>query len=431
MTAPSSIDPARFLDEHLAAASPDLLRSMLATFVNALMSAEADAVCGAPYGMPGPDRVNVRNGYRHRDFDTRAGTLDVAIPKLRAGSYFPDWLLERRRRAEAALTSVVATCYLLGVSTRRMEKLVETLGITRLSKSQVSEMARDLDAIVEDFRTRPLDAGPYTFVAADALVLKVREGGRVVGVHALLAAGVNADGHREILGLQVTSAEDGSGWLAFFRDLTARGLTGVQLVTSDAHRGLVEAIGATLPGASWQRCRTHYAANLMAVTPKASWPWVRTLLHSVYDQPDAASVHDQYDRLTGTVTEKLPRVAAHLDAARADVLAFTSFPKAIWRQIWSNNPQERLNREIRRRTDVVGIFPSRDSLIRLVGAVLAEQHDEWTEGRRYLGLDVLSRSRPTLATDAMEVNPTATSGPQLLTTTKGSRANRETPRHGT
>jgi transposase-like protein len=378
---------------------------MLTTFINTLMSAEADAVCGAPYGMPGPDRVNVRNGYRHRDFDTRAGTLDVAIPKLRSGSYFPDWLLERRRRAEAALTSVVATCYLLGVSTRRMEKLVESLGITRLSRSQVSEMARDLDEQVEAFRTRPLDAGPYTFVAADALVLKVREAGRVVNVHALLAAGVNGDGHREILGLQVTSAEDGAGWLGFFRDLTARGLAGVQLVTSDAHRGLVEAIGATLPGAAWQRCRTHYAANLMSATPKASWPWVKTLLHSVYDQPDAASVHAQYDRLIDAIAGKLPKVAAHLDDARPDVLAFTSFPKELWRQIWSNNPQERLNREIRRRTDVVGIFPGRDSLIRLVGAVLAEQHDEWTEGRRYLGLDVLARSRITLTPNDTEVTP--------------------------
>jgi putative transposase len=407
MTAPSSIDPARFLHDQLESASADLLRQMLATFINALMSAEADAVCGAPYGMPGPERVNVRNGYRHRDFDTRAGTLDVAIPKLRSGSYFPDWLLERRRRAEAALTSVVATCYLLGVSTRRMEKLVESLGITRLSRSQVSEMARDLDEQVEAFRTRPMDAGPYTFVAADALVLKVREGGRVVNVHALLATGVNADGHREILGLQVTSAEDGAGWLAFFRDLTARGLAGVQLVTSDAHRGLVEAIGATLPGAAWQRCRTHYAANLMSATPKASWPWVKTLLHSVYDQPDAASVQAQYDRLVDAVAGKLPKVAEHLDAARADVLAFTSFPKELWRQIWSNNPQERLNREIRRRTDVVGIFPGRDALIRLVGAVLAEQHDEWTEGRRYLGLDVLARSRTALppASTRTEVNP--------------------------
>ena len=399
MTAPSSIDPARFLHEQLASASPDLLRSLLTTFVNTLMSAEADAVCGAPYGMASPDRTNVRNGYRHREFDTRAGTLDVAIPKLREGSYFPDWLLERRRRAETALTTVVATCYLLGVSTRRMEKLVETLGISRLSKSQVSVMARQLDEQVADFRSRPLDAGPYTFIAADALVLKVREGGRVVNVHALLATGVNADGHREILGLQVSSAEDGAGWLAFFRDLTARGLTGVALVTSDSHRGLVAAVGATLPGASWQRCRTHYAANLMSATPKASWPWVRAMLHSVYDQPDAASVHAQYDRLLDAVSHKLPKVAEHLDAARADVLAFTGFPKELWRQIWSNNPQERLNREIRRRTDVVGIFPDQNALIRLVGAVLAEQHDEWTEGRRYLGLDVLARSRMTLTPD--------------------------------
>jgi transposase-like protein len=393
MTAPSSIDPAHFLHEQLAQASPDLLRQMLTTFIDTLMSAEADAVCGAEYGARSAERTNVRNGYRPREFDTRAGTLDVAIPKLRSGSYFPDWLLERRRRAERALTTVVATCYLLGVSTRRMERLVESLGITRLSKSQVSEMARELDGQVADFRHRPLDAGPYTFVAADALVLKVREGGRVVNVHALVATGVNADGHREILGLQVTSAEDGAGWLTFFRDLTARGLTGVQLVTSDAHRGLVEAIGAALPGAGWQRCRMHYAANLMAACPKSSWPWVRALLHSVYDQPDAASVHAQFDRVLDALADKLPKVAEHLEAARADVLAFTAFPKEVWRQIWSNNPSERLNREIRRRTDVVGIFPDRDALIRLVGAVLAEQHDEWTEGRRYLGLDVLARCR--------------------------------------
>ena len=214
MTAPSSIDPARFLHEQLEPASPDLLRSMLTTFVNALMSAEADAVCGAEYGTSSPERINTRNGYRQRDFDTRAGTIDVAIPKLRQGSYFPDWLLERRRRAEAALTTVVATCYLLGVSTRRMEKLVESLGITRLSKSQVS---RDGQAISTSRSRRSGPArwtpGPYTFVAADALVLKVREGGRVVNVHALVATGVNADGHREILGLHVTSAEDGAGWL--------------------------------------------------------------------------------------------------------------------------------------------------------------------------------------------------------------------------
>jgi putative transposase len=394
MTVNPSIDPARLLEEQLAQASPDLLRGLLTTFVNTLMSAEADSVCGAEYGATSPDRTNRRNGYRHRDFDTRAGTLDVAIPKLRQGSYFPEWLLERRKRAERALTSVVATCYLLGVSTRRMDKLVASLGITTLSKSQVSVMAKELDDHVAEFRTRSLaESGPFTFVAADALVLKVREGGRVVPVHALVATGVNADGHREILGVQVTTSEDGAGWLGFFRDLTARGLSGVKLVTSDAHAGLVAAIAATLPGAAWQRCRTHYAANLMSATPKSSWGWVKALLHSVYDQPDAESVHAQFDRVVDALTEKLPTMADHLEQAHADILAFTAFPKEIWRQIWSNNPNERLNREISRRTDVVGIFPDRSSIIRLVGAVLAEQHDEWAEGRRYLGLDVLAKSQ--------------------------------------
>ena len=403
MTAGPSLDPARFLHEHLSTANPDLLRELLGVFIDALMGAEADAICGAQYGTRAPERVNTRNGYRHRDFDTRLGTMDVAIPKLRAGTYFPDWLLERRRRAEAALTSVVATCYLLGVSTRRMDKLVESLGITRLSKSQVSRMASDLDEQVAAFRTRPLDAGPYTFVAADALTVKVREGGRVVNIATMVATGVNNDGHRKILGIEVSTAEDGAGWLTFLRDLTARGLTGVKLVTSDAHSGLVAAIGATLPGASWQRCRTHYAANLMSTCPKSSWPWVKTMLHSVYDQPDTDAVHAQFDRLLDAVADKLPAVADHLEAARADVLAFTSFPKEVWRQIWSNNPNERLNREIRRRTDVVGIFPDRTSIIRLVGAVLAEQHDEWAEGRRYLALDVLGRSRLTTVPDTQEV----------------------------
>ncbi len=407
MTAAPSIDLSGWMSEQLAQASPDLLRAMLTSFVEALMGADADAVCNAGYGVRSDERTNTRNGYRRRDWDTRAGTIELAIPKVRTGSYFPDWLLERRRRAEGALITVVATSYLLGVSTRRMEKLVATLGIDRLSKSQVSEMAKDLDAQVQAFRTRPLDAGPYTFVAADALVLKVREGGRTVNVHALVATGVNADGYREILGLHVTSAEDGAGWLAFFRDLVARGLSGVALVTSDAHSGLVSAIGATLPGASWQRCRTHYAANLMAATPKSAWGWVKALLHSVYDQPDADAVTAQFDRVLDALAEKMPQVHDHLDTARADILAFTAFPKDIWRQIWSNNPNERLNREIRRRTDVVGIFPSRDSLVRLVGAVLAEQHDEWTEMRRYIGLDVLARSRAAENTQSPEVALTA------------------------
>ncbi|MCE7480943.1 MULTISPECIES: IS256 family transposase [Microbacterium] len=401
MTAPHIVDPAGVLSEALSDASPDLMRNLLQTMINALLSADADAVVGAEWGTSSPERIAQRNGYRHRDLDTRVGTIDVAVPKLRQGTYFPEWLMERRKRSEAAMITVIADCYLAGVSTRRMDKLVKTLGIHSLSKSQVSRMAADLDENVDQFRHRPLgDAGPFTFVAADALTMKVREGGRVINAVVLVATGVNADGRREVLGVRVATSETGAAWSSFFADLVARGLTGVRLVTSDAHAGLVEAIAANLPGASWQRCRTHYAANLMSVCPKSMWPAVKAMLHSVYDQPDAASVNAQFDRLLDYVEDKLPAAHAHLDAARADILAFPEFPDGLWAQIWSNNPNERLNREIRRRTDSVGIFPNRDAIIRLVGAVLAEQTDEWAEGRRYLGLDILAKSRLTLVPDS-------------------------------
>ena len=364
MTAPHIIDPAGLLGEALSQASPDLMRSLLQHMINALLSADADTVCGAQWGQQDPQRHTQRNGYRHRPLDTRVGTIDVAIPKLRSGTYFPEWLLQRRKRSENALITVVADCYLAGVSTRRMDKLVKTLG-----------------------------------------TMKVREGGRVVSCAVLVATGVNNDGHREVLGVRVSTSETGPAWNEFFADLVARGLTGVRLVTSDAHLGLVEAIAANLPGATWQRCRTHYAANLMSVTPKALWPAVKAMLHSVYDQPDAASVNAQYDRLLDYVNDKLPAVCDHLDQARADVLAFASFPTGVWTQIWSNNPNERLNREIRRRTDTVGIFPNRHAIIRLVGAVLAEQNDEWAEGRRYLSLDILTKSRLTPQPTGQEDTP--------------------------
>ena len=384
--------PGAEFEQTLAAASPDVLREMIRAFAQQMMNAEAEARCGAAYGEVSPDRVNSRNGYRVREWDTRAGTVELAIPELRQGSYFPSFL-EHRRRAEAALASVVATSYLLGVSTRRVEKLAAALGVTSLSKSQVSVMAAELDQMVEQFRSRPLDAGPYTFIWIDALTQKVREGGRTINVHCLVATGVNADGHREILGIDVTSSEDGAGWLAFLRGLVARGLSGVKLVTSDDHAGLVNAIGSVLPGAAWQRCRTHYHRNLLTRVPKTAQPWVSTLVRTIFEQPDADSVRAQHAHVVDALTIKLPQAAAHLDEARDEILAFTAFPREVWRQIWSSNPQERLNKEIRRRTDVVGIFPGRDAIIRLVGAVLAEQNDEWTESRRYMGPEILAACR--------------------------------------
>jgi putative transposase len=385
---------ARF-EETLESASPDLLREMVRGFAQRMMDADVEVRCNAGYGEVTPERVNSRNGYRLREWDTRAGTVELAIPKLREGSYFPAFL-EHRRRAERALASVVATSYLLGVSTRRVEKLAASLGVTGLSKSQVSLMAAELDQMVEGFRARPLDAGPYTFLWIDALTQKVREGGRTVNVHALIATAVNADGKREILGIDVASSEDGAGWLAFLRGLVARGLSGVQLVTSDCHQGLRDAIAAVLPGATWQRCRAHYHRNLLTRVPKSAQPWVSTLVRTIFEQPDAASVRAQHAQVVAALEAKFPQAAAHLDEARDDILAFTAFPREIWRQVWSNNPQERLNKEVRRRTDVVGIFPGRDAIIRLVGAVLAEQNDEWTEARRYMGPEILAACRKSI-----------------------------------
>jgi putative transposase len=305
-------------------------------------------------------------------------------------------LLEPRRRAEKALVAVVAECYVLGVSTRRVEGLVQTLGIETISKSQVSQMAKSLDQMVESFRTRPLDQGPYRYLWVDALVHKARQPGpgdqpgRIEGVATLIATAVNAQGCREILGLDVVTTEDGAGWLAFFRDMVARGLSGVELVISDCHEGLRSAIAATV-SCSWQRCRTHFVRNLLTRVPRSAQQWVATAVRSIFEQPDSESVWAQHTRVVEALEAKYPAAAQLLADAAEDVLAFTHFPKEHWRQIRSNNPQERLNREIRRRTDVVGVFPNRQAVIRLVGAVLAELHDEWQVSRRYMSLESLEK----------------------------------------
>src|SRR5437868_13667995 len=386
------MDVSSWLCKQLEETSPELVRGMVKDFAEALMSADADAVCGAGYGERSPERVNRRNGYRERDWDTRVGSIELAVPKLREGSYFPDWLRQPRRRAEQAFVAVIADAYLAGVSTRRVEKLVQQLGVERMSKSQVSRLAKSLDAIVEDFRTRPLDGAPYAYVTLDALVVKSREGGRTVNACVVHAVGVNRDGFRESLGLDVVTAEDGAAWPAFVRGLVARGLAGVRLVSSDAHPGLVDAIAATLPGACWQRCRTHFMRNLLTRVPKSAQSFVATMIRTIFAQPDAATVREQHGRIVDQLATRFPEAAALLEEAEPDLLAFTAFPKEHWRQLWSNNSLERLNKEIRRRTDVVGIFPDRGAIIRLVGAVLAEQHDEWTVARRYMSAEAIANA---------------------------------------
>jgi len=387
-----TMDVTQWLRKQLEQASPDLLRAMVQDFAEALMGAEAEALCGAPYGERSPERVNIRNGYRERTWDTRVGTIELAIPKLRQGSYFPDWLLQARRRAEQAFVSVIADAYLAGVSTRRVEKLVQQLGVERMSKSQVSRLAQSLDQIVEDFRTRPLEDAPYPYLTLDALVVKCREGGRTVNACVVHAVAVNGEGYRESLGLDVVTQEDGAAWLAFLRSLVARGLSGVRLVTSDAHPGLVDAIQATLPGASWQRCRTHFMRNLLTRVPKTAQGFVATMVRSIFAQPDADTVCEQHLRVIAQLEERFPEAAAMLQEAGPEILAFTAQPKEHWRQLWSNNSLERLNKEIRRRTDVVGIFPNRASITRLVGAVLAEQHDEWAVARRYMSVESIAKA---------------------------------------
>lgn len=380
-----------WLRKQLEAADKDLLREMVKTMAQMLMSADVDSVCGADYRQTSPERINQRNGYRERRWDTRVGTIDLSIPRLRKGSYFPDWLLSPRRRSERVFVQVISECYVRGVSTRRVDGLVRALGLEGMSKSQVSELAKDLDRVVDEFRNRPLDNGPHRFVWLDALTQRCREGGRVMNVVVVIATAVNADGRREVLGLDVITSEDGSGWEAFLRHLVDRGLNGVQLAVSDDHKGLKAALAKVLPGSSWQRCRAHFMSNLLTRIHKDAQGLVATLVRSIYAQPTQEDVWAQWERIVEQLRRRFPEAAALLEDAVEDILAFRVFPKALWRQIWSNNPQERLNREIRRRTDVVGIFPNREAIFRLIGALLAEQNDEWEVAtRRYMSLTALA-----------------------------------------
>jgi len=389
--ADSRVNLFSWLRKRVEEADLDLVRELLKAIAEILMGAEADSVCGAEYGQRSDERMNRRNGYRERKWDTRAGSIPLAVPKLRKGTYFPEWLLQRRRRAERALVQVVTECYVRGVSTRRVDGLVQAMGIEGISKSQVSEMARSLDEVVEGFRNRPLDQGPYRYLWLDALTQRCREGGRVVNVVVVIATAVNADGRRELLGLDIFTSEDETAWCDFLRSLVERGLNGVLLVISDAHGGLKAAIASVLPGAAWQRCRTHFAKNLLSRVPKSAQSLVSALNRSIFAQPTPEEVLAQHNRVVEQLRGRFDQAADLLEDAAEEVLAFASFPKTHWRQIWSNNPQERLNREIRRRTNVVSIFPNREAITRLVGAVLAEQNDEWICARRYMSLESLKK----------------------------------------
>jgi putative transposase len=367
----------------------DLLREGVRVLSQALLELEVTQHVGAERHERTAERSGQRNGYRERTWDTRVGTLELRVPRVRDGSFFPS-LLEPRKRAERALVAVVQEAYVQGVSTRRVDDVVQALGLQGISKSQVSRLCAELDAEVERFRTRKLE-GPYVYVWLDATFLKVRQDGRVVSLAVVIAIGVNAGGQREVLGLDVGPSEDGAFWLQFLRALVARGLSGVQLVISDAHQGLKGAIAAVLQGAAWQRCRVHFVRNALALVPKSTQQMVAATIRTVFVQPDAAAAREQWRRVADGFRPRYPRLAELLDEAEADVLAYLAFPPEHWRQIWSNNPLERLNKEVKRRTDVVGIFPNPDAALRLVGAVLAEQHDEWQVSRRYFSAESLAK----------------------------------------
>jgi len=366
----------------------DLLREMIGFTAQRLMELEVGGLTGAGHGERSAERLNHRNGYRERDWETRAGTVELRIPKLRRGSYFPSFL-EPRRTAEKALTAVIQEAYIQGVSTRSVDELVRAMGMSGISKSQVSRLCEEIDGKIEAFLNRPLE-GDWPYLWLDATYIKARTGGRIVSVAVIIAVGVNCDGRREVLGMDIGPSEAETFWTEFLRKLARRGLRGVKLVISDAHEGLKAAVAKVLHS-SWQRCRVHFMRNALAHAGKSGRRVVAAFIATAFAQEDAETARIQWRQVADQLRPKVPKLAALMDDAEADVLAFMSFPKDHRPKIHSTNPLERLNGEIKRRTEVVGIFPNEAAITRLVGAILLEQNDEWAVQRaRYMTLETIA-----------------------------------------
>jgi putative transposase len=366
----------------------DLLREMIGFTAQRLMELEVAGLTGADHGERSPDRVNWRNGYRERDWETRAGTVELRIPKLRQGSYFPAFL-EPRRMAEKALTAVIQEAYIQGVSTRSVDALVQAMGMSGISKSQVSRLCEEIDGRIEVFLDRPLE-GDWPYLWLDATYVKARMGGRIVSTAVIVAVAVNGDGRREVLGMDIGPSEAETFWTEFLRKLARRGLRGVKLVVSDAHEGLKAAVARVLH-ASWQRCRVHFMRNVLAHAGKSGRRVVAAFIGTAFAQEDAETARIQWRQVADQLRPKVPKLAALMDAAEADVLAYMSFPKDHRPKIHSTNPLERVNGEIKRRTEVVGIFPNEAAITRLVGAILLQQNDEWSVQRaRYMTLETIA-----------------------------------------